>query len=214
MKIAEGLYAFLWRSAAENNCNTYLVRGEKSVLIDPGHRHLFSHVEQGLGKLGMTAGSVDLVIVTHAHPDHLEGVRMFPKPTLFTLGEEDHRFIKATAGSRYEVPEPDFFLREGDLAVGDLSFQVISTPGHSPGSISLYCRELKALFTGDVVFSQGIGRTDLPGGKGRALRESIEKLRRLDVEYLLPGHGDMVQGREAVRKNFQLIEEYWYPYLR
>lgn len=214
MKITEGLYAFLWRSPVENNCNTYLVRGEKTVLIDPGHGHLFSHVEQGLRRLGMTPGSVDLVIVTHAHPDHLEGASKFSPPTLLAMDEEDHRFIKTMAGSRSRLPEPDFFLREGDLAVGDLSFQVFPTPGHSPGSISLYLKDLKALFTGDVVFSQGIGRTDLPGGKGRLLRESIEKLRRLDVAYLLPGHGDMVRGKEAVQKNFQTIEEYWYPYLR
>ncbi len=214
MKIAEGLHAFLWQSSMENNCNTYLVQGEKTVLVDPGHRHLFSHVEQGLRRLGLAVEAVDLVVATHAHPDHLEGVSKFPKNTLFAMSEEDCRFLQSMASGRYALPEPDFFLRKGDFAVGDLSFRVFPTPGHSPGSISLYLESLKALFTGDVVFSQGIGRTDLPGGSGRVLRDSIEKLRRLPVDYLLPGHGNPLQGREAVEKNFQIIEEYWYPYLR
>jgi len=214
VKITDGLHGFLWQSSMENNCNSYLVQGEKTVLVDPGHRHLFSHVEQGLRRLGLTVEAVDLVVVTHAHPDHLEGVSKFPKNTLFAMSEEDCRFLQSMASGRYALREPDFFLREGDFAVGDLSFRVFLTPGHSPGSISLYLENLKALFTGDVVFSQGIGRTDLPGGAGRVLRDSIETLRRLPIDYLLPGHGNPLQGREAVEKNFQVIEEYWYPYLR
>lgn len=199
-----------WRTTA----TAISYRGKKTVLVDPGHRHLFSHVEQGLRRLGLTVEAVDLVVVTHAHPDHLEGVSKFPKNTLFAMSEEDCRFLQSMASGRYALPEPDFFLREGDFAVGDLSFRVFLTPGHSPGSISLYLENLKALFTGDVVFSQGIGRTDLPGGAGRVLRDSIETLRRLPIDYLLPGHGNPLQGREAVVKNFQVIEEYWYPYLR
>jgi len=69
------------------------------------------------------------------------------------------------------------------------------------------------LFSGDVIFNQGIGRTDLPGGDGQLLKTSIEKLSGLDVEYLLPGHGDPVAGRAAVQANFQGIRDYWYPYL-
>jgi glyoxylase-like metal-dependent hydrolase (beta-lactamase superfamily II) len=94
-----------------------------------------------------------------------------------------------------------------------VNFQVIQTPGHSPGSICLYWSDRKVLFTGDVVFDQGIGRTDLPGGNGRALKESIKSISRLDVEYLLPGHGEIVSGREAVKANFTDIERMWFPYL-
>jgi hydroxyacylglutathione hydrolase len=94
-----------------------------------------------------------------------------------------------------------------------LSFEVIQTPGHSPGSICLYWPDKKILFTGDVVFNQGIGRTDLPGGNGKELKESIKKISRLDAEYLLPGHGDIVSGREAVKTNFANIERDWFHYL-
>jgi len=214
VKVTEGLYAFLWNSPVENNCNAFLVRGGKNVLIDPGHRHLFRHVEEGLRRLGTDVSSVDLVIVTHGHPDHIEGLRMFRKPTLLAMGEEEYRFLLERGGGGATEFAPDIFLREGELTVGDLSFEVLLTPGHSPGSISLYWKDRKALFTGDVVFSKGIGRTDLPGGAGRKLRESIERLKGLDVEFLLPGHGETVRGREAVRRNFQFIEGYWYPHLR
>ncbi len=88
-----------------------------------------------------------------------------------------------------EMPElkVDFYLQEGELKLGSKTFQVIHTPGHSPGSISLYWQEKKALFTGDVIFPMGVGRTDFPGGDGNLLRESIERLAGLDAEFLLSG---------------------------
>jgi glyoxylase-like metal-dependent hydrolase (beta-lactamase superfamily II) len=112
-----------------------------------------------------------------------------------------------------EFPAPAFFLQEGDLVIGDKTFRVILTPGHSPGSICLYWPEKKVLFTGDVVFSQSIGRTDLPGGSGKQLKESISRLAELDVEVLCPGHGDVVAGRENVQKNFKMIRDYWFNQL-
>ena len=97
--------------------------------------------------------------------------------------------------------------------MGDLSFKVIHTPGHSPGSICLYWTEQKALFTGDVIFHQGVGRTDLPGGSGQELKDSITRISRLEVDYLLPGHGDLISGREPVKRNFETIERMWFGYL-
>ncbi|MDT8274293.1 MAG: MBL fold metallo-hydrolase, partial [Desulfomonilia bacterium] len=110
-------------------------------------------------------------------------------------------------------PQPDFFLKPGDLTVGELQFQVIDSPGHSPGSICLYWEKNKALFTGDVIFEQGIGRTDLPGGSSSLLKESILNLKALPVEYLLPGHGGYITGQEAVRENFTVVENYWFRHL-
>ncbi|HQN20182.1 MAG TPA: MBL fold metallo-hydrolase, partial [Syntrophobacteraceae bacterium] len=108
---------------------------------------------------------------------------------------------------------PAFFLQEGDLVVKGMLFRVIHTPGHSPGSISLYWPEQKALFTGDVIFKDGLGRTDLPGGNGSTLKKSIRKLAELDVECLLPGHGDVILGAEQVRMNFQRVERTWFAYI-
>jgi len=214
MKIAEQLHAFLWRDVTTNNCNAYLIDGAKKILIDPGHRRLFSHVRKGLDGLGYEMDEIDLVIATHGHPDHLEAAQEIEAPTMFTMGEEEYRFFEKTAGGHFRLPQPNFFLKEGDLNVGDIRLQVIATPGHSPGSVSLYWEDKKALFTGDVIFSRGIGRTDLPGGDGRLLRESIMRLAALDVDYFLPGHGTIVTGHNEVAANFRAVEASWFRYLQ
>ena len=219
MKILDTLFAFVWRDVMENNCNTYLIDGTEKILVDPGHSHLFHHVKDGLSGLDLAPDQVGMVVVTHGHPDHLEAVQEFDKPTLVAMSMEERQFIARYASlypvaKRLDALEPDLFLQEGELTIGQETFQVLSTPGHSPGSICLYWPRQKVLFTGDVVFGGGgIGRTDLPGGDGRQLKESIEKLTGLDVEYLLPGHGDVVIGKEAVVANFQMIESQWFEYL-
>lgn len=213
MDVCKGLHAFIWQDYRENNCNTFLIDGVKKILIDPGHRHLFRHVERNLAALKLAPADIDVVIATHGHPDHLEGAKLFSKPTLIAMNETEYRLVKPWSGPVFEVPDPDFFLQEGDLRIGAEDFEVIHTPGHSPGSICLYWPARKALFAGDVVFREGIGRTDLPGGNGGQLKASIRKIAALEVEYLLTGHGDIVAGREAVRENFRAIEAYWFQYL-
>lgn len=219
MKLLDDLYLFPWNSMTANNCNTYFIDGDKRILIDPGHYHLFQHVRDELDRLSLSPEDMDLVIITHGHPDHMEGVKIFQGtgiPVAVSLWEME--FIKTVAphyGEALGIPdfEPQILLQEGDLKVGDRNFEVIHTPGHSPGSICLYWPEQKVLVTGDVVFNQGIGRTDLPGGNGAQLKESIRKISRLDAAYLLTGHGDVVTGREAVKENFRAIEAYWFGYL-
>ena len=213
MKILDGLYGFIWQSASENNCNSFLIDGAKKILVDPGHRHLFQHVKRGLAQIETTPEQIDVVLVTHGHPDHLEMVGSFGPATLWAMSRIDYEFVMKYIGSHMKLPDPTFFLQEGELTIGDKTFQVIQTPGHSPGSICLYWPEKKVLFTGDVVFSQSIGRTDLPGGSGRQLKESISRLAELDVEVLCPGHGDVVAGRENVKKNFKLIRDFWFNQL-
>jgi hydroxyacylglutathione hydrolase len=213
MKIVDGLHAFIWRVHTQNNCNTYLIDGELKILIDPGHRHLFDHVRKNLAALNISPDQVDVAIVTHGHPDHLEAVQGLNKATMFAMSAEDHRFINELAGQYFKIPEPHFFLKEGDLTIGEHSFEVIATPGHSPGSVCLYWPEKKALFTGDLVFRESIGRTDLPGGNGGTLKESLKRISGMDIDYLLSGHGEIVAGKKEVKANFQKIKNYWFDYL-
>jgi glyoxylase-like metal-dependent hydrolase (beta-lactamase superfamily II) len=221
MKIANNLHAFVWESMTANNCNAYLIDGPTRVLIDPGHRALFEHVELGLKDLKLTTDDIDLIICTHAHPDHLEGVQLFKqKSTLFSLHATEWNWVE-TAGKQMsaafgidtEALIPDFFLKEGTLSLDGLEMEVFLTPGHSPGSICLYWPLQKALFSGDLVFKEGLGRTDLPGGDSQTLKESIKRMSQLDVELLLAGHGDIVSGAQEVESNFEQIEDFWFRYV-
>jgi hydroxyacylglutathione hydrolase len=219
MKILDNLHAFLWNSMSANNCNTYFIDGSARLLIDPGHLGLFGHVEAGLRQLGIGIADVDLLLATHCHPDHFEAVKLFKDhPASFGVHEKDWDFIKEMgrvlgASLEADACTPDFFLKEGDLVVKGMEFQIFHSPGHSPGSICLYWPEQKALFTGDVIFKDGLGRTDLPGGNGTALKQSIQRLAELEVESILPGHGDIILGAEQVQMNFQRIERLWFAYI-
>ncbi len=221
MQIFEKLHAFLWQSMSANNCNTYFIEGPPRILIDPGHLQYFEHVQEGLNDLGYGLADIDLVICTHAHPDHIEAVQLFnDAPSLFTLHEAEWQFIKAMEkeinammGIRLDKFQPDFFLVEGELSLKKLQLEIVHTPGHSPGGISIRWPEKKALFTGDLVFNAGLGRTDLPGGDGNLLKQSIQRLKPLDVDYILPGHGDWVEGAEQVQHNYDQLEQVYFAYI-
>lgn len=219
MKLLDGVHAFFWNSMSANNCNSYLLEGGARVLVDPGHVRLFDHVEQALYGESLQLKDIDLVIATHFHPDHMEAVRLFKdKGVPFAVHEVDWKLLSEVgrhmgfvAGT--EGCAPDFFLEEGDLHVKDMTLEIIHTPGHSPGSVSIYWKSRKTLLTGDVVFRDGLGRTDLAGGDGALLKESIRRLATYDVELLLPGHGGEVSGKSEVTANFSRVAQVWFEYI-
>jgi hydroxyacylglutathione hydrolase len=221
MKLDSDLYAYPWVSMQENNCNSYLIGGDVPVLIDPGHQHLVKNLINQMEKDKNRLEDIRLIIATHVHPDHFEATQTFARAgVLLALHPEEEKFMKETGGEFYrgfgmEMPEikVDFFLKEGELKLGTKTLQVLYTPGHSPGSISLYWPEKKALFTGDVVFAMGVGRTDFPGGDGMLLRDSIERLARLDAEWLLSGHGEVLKGKKNIQRNFSYIRTNFFEYL-
>lgn len=221
MKLDSDLYAYPWVSMQENNCNSYFIGGDVPVLIDPGHQHLVKNLINQMEKDKNRFEDIRLIIATHVHPDHFEATQTFARAgVLLALHPEEEKFMKETGGEFYrgfgmEMPEikVDFFLKEGELKLGTKTLQVLHTPGHSPGSISLYWPEKKALFTGDVVFAMGVGRTDFPGGDGNLLRDSIERLARLDAEWLLSGHGEVLKGKKNIQRNFSYVRTNFFEYL-
>ncbi len=221
MKLTQGLYAYPWNHPSANNANSYVIKSGQVVLVDPGHMEFLNHLFQSMRLDGIHEDTIEGVIVTHAHPDHLEGLGAFvQKPVWTALGALDEAFLKGMGADFYRMmgvspPEIrlDVLLKEGELVLGQERFQVLETPGHSPGSICIYWPAQKALFTGDVVFEMGIGRTDFPGGDQRALVNSIEKLASLDVELMLPGHGNPLVGKSRIQRNFEMIRQMYYPYL-
>ena len=221
MKIVNNIHAYIWESTSANNCNTYLIDGPTRVLIDPGHSELFDHVQKELVKIGLTLEDIGLIMCTHAHPDHIEAVQLFKEfPALMSLHYKEWQFIKsmdkytrASIGINSASVTPDFFLKEGDISINGLDLKVFHTPGHSPGSVSLYLPDQKLLFSGDLVFKDGIGRTDLPGGNGSLIKESIKRIAELEIEWLLPGHGNIIEGRSHVKANFDHLKQLWFDHI-
>jgi len=233
VQLAEYFYCYVWQGRG-NNCNAILwpsvLRGERPhVLVDPGHvgnelgEPCFDSLAQAMEKDGFEIKDIGLVIATHSHPDHIEAAELVVEKSgaLFTLSREEDEFYRTIGMSFFQMfggkppqVKPSFYLKEGDLSLGaknnKMAVKVFLTPGHSPGSISLYLEEDKILISGDVVFAGSIGRTDFPGGSPSLLRKSIDELSQLDVEYLVPGHstemGSIIAGKDKVRRNFYTVK--------
>lgn len=177
--------------------NCYLVgcpETKEAMVLDPGGEVL--PILERARALGLTIQSV---VNTHGHYDHIVGNAELVRRTgaELLIHEQDAPRLYAPEydfslllGLRRERSEPTRLLRAGDtVGVGTLSFRVLHTPGHTPGSICLLGHG--ALFSGDTLFHLGVGRTDLPGGDMEALMRSLEEvLFPLDDDLIVyPGHG-------------------------
>jgi glyoxylase-like metal-dependent hydrolase (beta-lactamase superfamily II) len=185
--------------------NCYLVacpRTKKAMIIDPGDEG-----ESILALLEQEGLELDLVVNTHGHFDHVGANHLLIEKTGVDLcmHRADLPLLKVAAkyAESYglpavESPEPQRFLENGDqLEVGDLRFEIIHTPGHSPGGICLYGEG--HLFCGDTLFAGSIGRTDLPGGSYEQLIGHIKSQLMVlpDATIVHPGHGpESTIGRE------------------
>ena len=221
MKFTEDIYVYEWTDMYDNNCNSYYIGGPVQTLIDPGlTRHVPSLLES-MQLDGIKAGDIRYVINTHSHPDHFEGSESFDTSQVkIAMHDKEIAFLKGEGGALYGLfglnrpkAHANMILTEGDVFLGEETFEIILIPGHSPGSIGLYWPKRKALFDGDVIFDQNVGRTDFPGGNGAQLKESIRNLARRDIEFLFPGHMGIVDGAENVKRNFQLVIQQIFPYI-
>ena len=143
--------------------------------------------------------SVKAVLLTHGHYDHVAGVeeiRLAYHCSVY-IHEADERMLRSgDANLAWQLTDKPFtpvqsyeLLRDGDsLTIGDLTFRVMHTPGHTPGGVCYFVDDL--MFSGDTLFAGSIGRIDL-GGNAQDMRESLDKLGKLEGDYTIyPGHFD------------------------
>lgn len=194
-------------------CNCTILGDEEAgeaIVIDPGDE--ISRIDRRLKELRL---KLKQILITHGHIDHVGGAlklkRLTGAPIL--LNENDLPLLKMMAMQAAwlgveppEVESPDASLDEG-LKVGLERFpaQVLHTPGHTQGSVCLHFLPLKMVIAGDTLFAGSIGRTDLPGGNGQQIIESIETrlLALPDETRVIPGHGpETTIGMERERNPF------------
>jgi hydroxyacylglutathione hydrolase len=183
--------------------NTYILYDENTrdgCIIDAGNSEsqedaiLFDFIEKQ--KL-----NIKRLLNTHAHIDHILGNKKVAerynlKPELhesdlFTF-ENTKRNSLIFGFVLDDTPSPELSLKEGAvITISDNELEILFTPGHSKGSVSFYCRKQGFVISGDVIFNQSIGRTDLPGGNQQILLNSIaEKIYTLPPETVIySGHG-------------------------
>jgi glyoxylase-like metal-dependent hydrolase (beta-lactamase superfamily II) len=208
------------------NANSYLVvEGDGSLtLIDTGMstggKKILDYVKTNLSK---QPSDVKTIVLTHSHLDHVRGALSIKKATgaKVSIHEQDADYLSGkkklpppkggvgfvfrifSAFARPPVVEPDVRLRENDRAGASLT--VLHTPGHTPGSISLYDQKRKLIFVGDAITNRG-GKLQGPPRQFTAdlqqANSSIEKISALDFEVLLSGHGDPLKsgGTPKVRE--------------
>jgi hydroxyacylglutathione hydrolase len=181
-------------------CNCYVLGDEstrEAVVIDPG-----DEIERVQAVLERHALTPKIIVATHAHIDHVGGIEKLARATgapVMMHAEDLPLYQNLAAQAAWlgvrppGVIEVDQFVREGDrLSCGRHALEVLHTPGHSPGSLSLYLPgENRRVFCGDTLFQASIGRTDLWGGSYEEILRSIEaKLLALpDSTPVFPGHG-------------------------
>ncbi|MEM5797876.1 MAG: MBL fold metallo-hydrolase [Candidatus Aenigmatarchaeota archaeon] len=183
---------------SELDSNIYVIG---DTIIDSGTGFNFTRLYGMLKSMGKPVDSIKYVINTHYHFDHVGGNGYFLNAQV-AIHEKDASVLESgdskTAMADYfdgklKPRKPDILLKDGQkLKIGNWNFEVIHTPGHTPGSICLFEPKKAILISGDTVFADGVGRTDIPGGDQRALFNSIQNLIKLKPKVLLPGHGKII----------------------
>ena len=192
-RLLDDLFLFCMDSRNDKPvANTYLLKGDKNILIDAGFL-VPEHVEE--------------VVLTHCHFDHSNKCAEYKqRGSKILISEEGGKHLATNdeimqpdwAKEQHgpsKACKPDTLLKPGDhIKNSNWNLEVISTPGHTPGSITLYDKKRKIAFTGDTWYGGDVfGATRHPGGDKIELLKSLNKLKKLDIVFLCPGHGTVKQ---------------------
>ncbi len=200
--------------------NVYLLDGEDPVVVDTGTGMFTDTLLEEISKIAPLK-KLARIILTHCHYDHIGGAEKFQRATggRIYLHEAEALPIKAgdTSGTISEMFGSKLrkldveAMKGGDkVRTGDADWDVVHTPGHSPGSIVLHDAKSSSAVVGDTVFCDGgVGRWDLPGGDLAKLIASVKKIQALQLKNLYPGHGPYSEGDASVhlRLAAKYIEE-------
>ncbi|WP_096085473.1 MBL fold metallo-hydrolase [Agaribacterium haliotis] len=202
----------------QQNCSIiWCELSKQAALVDPG-----GDANKLLGKIDELGLSLNKILLTHGHMDHVGATSEIRKSTAVPVigpHKDDDFWLQSLAqqasmmGFEAQAPlEPDTWLNDGDtVELGELSLQVIHCPGHTPGHVVFYEADSQQAFVGDVLFAGSIGRTDFPKGNMTQLLDSIRnKLLVLGDEVnFVPGHGPNSSfGRERVSNPFLAEQPY------
>ncbi|MFH0974131.1 MAG: MBL fold metallo-hydrolase [Candidatus Micrarchaeota archaeon] len=189
--------AFLLRGWATQNdisSNCYfLSSGDGLVLIDCGNasERTSREIKAAEKELG---GEIAAAYCTHGHFDHAGGAKTINSKTPVFLSEKDFFLIPNEDNARFKP------LKEKKIRFGNFALDVISTPGHSPGSVCFWDEKRRTLYSGDTLFAAGaFGRTDLPGGDEKELFRSLNEIKKLGWRVLCPGHDEVERSERAER---------------
>jgi hydroxyacylglutathione hydrolase len=194
----------------QQNCSiVWCTRTKQAVVVDPGGD--VARIREALEQLGLNPTAIWL---THGHLDHAGGAAELAEALAVPVvgPHEADRFLLdelPSSGLRFDIRDmravtPDRWLVEGDtVQVGDAVFSVLHVPGHTPGHVTFFQKDLRFLLAGDTVFAGSVGRTDFPYGSHETLIEGVRsKLLPLgDEVQFLPGHGPASTLGEERRNN-------------
>lgn len=183
----------------------YSVSNRHCFVIDPG-----AETEKILALIEREMLLPQAVVLTHGHADHVGAVAdllsHFHIPLWLHEADEKelHSQVNRELAAMFGImlpPAANRLLVDNEtIGAADLQLKVIHSPGHTPGSILLYGEGL--LFTGDTLFKDDVGRTDLPGGDGRQLQGSLDKIRKFPAAtIILPGHGEISNLEQEMKSN-------------
>jgi len=205
LKVTEEIFYF---PGINFDSNVFFIKDNQSdelTVIDCGSGFYFDRLIKSISRDGLNHKNITRIILTHVHFDHSGGLINFvreyaPKVLVFHLEADSIEkggnglLLAKQFGLEFTPTKVHQRIHEQEIIkAGSLNFKVLNTPGHTIGSICLYDGDKKVLFSGDTVFSQGsFGRVDFPTGDSRQMVQSLVQLSKLDVEYLLCGHLNIV----------------------